>query len=147
MIAEQSSDISHKKILLVEDNEDDIILVRETFFDDSFSCALSAVRSGDEALAYLRKQGKYEAASKPDIILLDINMPGKNGIATLEEIKGDPHLASIPVIILTTSKRYEDAAQSLKLGAMSYMVKPLETEKLKKVLRQIDASGTSDFGL
>ena len=124
-------------ILLVEDNEDDILLIEEAFSDEKFMHLLCAVRDGEEAMAYLRNEGKYQRATKPGIILLDINMPKKNGFEVLDEIKKDSSINHIPVMMLSTSDRKEDITRSYAKGACSYIKKPASFDKFKSVVNQI----------
>ncbi len=112
-------------ILLVEDNEDDVIMTREAFADARISNEIHVVRDGDEAMAYLQQKGKFVNVVHPGLILLDINLPKKNGMELLEEIKTDAALRHIPIIMLTTSDRQEDIVRSFSNGACSYITKPV----------------------
>ena len=124
------------EILLVEDNEDDILLEREALADAKLVNLMSVVRDGEEALAYLRGQGKYQNARVPGLILLDINMPKKNGFEVLNEIKTDPALKHIPVVMLTTSDNEADIVKSYARGACSFITKPMDFDKFRDVIRQ-----------
>ncbi|MBI3863761.1 MAG: response regulator [Planctomycetia bacterium] len=124
------------EILLVDDNEDDVVLLAESFKDSRFLNLLHVVHDGAEALAYLRREGQYKSARAPGLILLDINMPKMNGFEVLQCIKADPHLRTIPVVMLTTSTRDEDVARSYDGGACSFVSKPVNLEKLKEVIKQ-----------
>jgi len=124
------------EILLVEDNEDDILLEQEALADAKLVNLMYVVRDGDEAIAYLRRQGKYHDAKVPGLILLDINMPKKNGFEVLNEIKADPSLMHIPVVMLTTSDREADIVKSYAKGACSYITKPMDFDKFQEVVRQ-----------
>jgi CheY-like chemotaxis protein len=124
------------EILLVEDNEDDILLEREALADAKLVNLMSVVRDGEEALAYLRGQGKYQDARIPGLILLDINMPKKNGFEVLNEIKADPTLKHIPVVMLTTSDSEADIVKSYARGACSFITKPMDFDKFRDVIRQ-----------
>lgn len=124
------------EILLVDDNEDDIVLLKEAFDDGHLVNILQVVRDGVEAMAYLRKQEPYGNASRPGLILLDINMPRKNGFEVLEEIKADADLRSLPVIMLTVSAREEDVVQSFSNGACSYIRKPVDIGRLHEMAKQ-----------
>jgi len=124
------------EILLVDDNDDDIVLLEESFDDSRFLNLLQVVHDGHEALAYLRREGKYAAARTPGLVLLDINMPKMNGFEVLQIMKSDPALRTIPVVMLTTSTRDEDVARSYDGGACSYVSKPVNIEKLKEVVKQ-----------
>ena len=126
------------EILLVEDNEDDMIIIQEVFADMELTAIISTVRDGEEALAYLRREGKYKVARVPDVVLLDINMPKKNGFEVLEEMKKDPRLQSLPVIMLTTSHREEDVVRSYEKGACSYIQKPVDLDRFKKLIKQFE---------
>jgi CheY-like chemotaxis protein len=124
------------EILLVEDNEDDILLEQEALADAKLVNLMYVVRDGDEAIAYLRRQGKYHDAKVPGLILLDINMPKKNGFEVLNEIKADPALMHIPVVMLTTSDSEADIVKSYAKGACSYITKPMDFDKFRDVIRQ-----------
>ena len=126
------------EILLVEDNEDDIVIIQEVFADMELTTIINTVRDGEEALAYLRREGKYKMARVPDVVLLDINMPKNNGFEVLEEMKKDPRLQSLPVIMLTTSHREEDVVRSYEMGACSYIQKPVDLDRFKKLVKQFE---------
>lgn len=125
-------------VLLVDDNEDDIILIREAFEGAKLVQILSSVNDGDEALAYLRKEGFHAQAQTPALVLLDLNMPRKNGFEVLEEMKLDPALKHIPVVVLTTSKRDEDVLHSYQKGASSYLSKPADLKKLSQMTKHFE---------
>lgn len=125
-------------ILLVEDNEDDIIMMRESFGDDGLARVTAIARDGEEALASLRSGGKL-----PSVVLLDINMPRMNGFEVLEELKRDPALCHIPVVMLTTSRREEDVVRSYKNGASSYITKPSDFDGLEALARDFTAYWSS----
>jgi CheY-like chemotaxis protein len=124
------------EILLVEDNEDDILLEQEALADAKLVNLMSVVCDGEEALAYLRRQGKYQNARIPGLILLDINMPKKNGFEVLNEIKADAALKHIPVVMLTTSDSEADIVKSYARGACSFITKPMDFDKFRDVIRQ-----------
>jgi CheY-like chemotaxis protein len=124
------------EILLVEDNEDDILLEQEALADAKLVNLMSVVRDGEEALTYLRRQGQYQNARIPGLILLDINMPKKNGFEVLNEIKTDPALKHIPVVMLTTSDSEADIVKSYARGACSFITKPMDFDKFRDVIRQ-----------
>ncbi|HYR60120.1 MAG TPA: response regulator [Nitrospiraceae bacterium] len=126
------------EILLVEDNEDDIVIIQEVFADMNLASIVNTVRDGEEALAYLWRKGKYKVARMPDIVLLDINMPKKNGFEVLEEMKKDPRLQSLPVIMLTTSHREEDVVRSYEKGACSYIHKLVDLDQFKQLIKQFE---------
>lgn len=124
------------EILLVEDNEDDILLEREALTDAKLVNLMYVLRDGEEAMAYLRRQGKYQNAQMPGLILLDINMPKKNGFEVLNEMKADPALMHIPVVMLTTSDSEADIVKSYAKGACSFITKPMDFDKFRDVVRQ-----------
>ena len=124
------------EILLVEDNEDDILLEQEAMADAKLMNLMSVVHDGEEALAYLRRQGEYQNARVPGLILLDINMPKKNGFEVLHEMKADPALVHIPVVMLTTSDSEADIVKSYTRGACSFITKPMDFDKFRDVIRQ-----------
>jgi CheY-like chemotaxis protein len=119
------------EILVVDDNEDDVILLEESLKDQPAVVLLRAVRDGEEALAYLRREGEFSDAPRPGLVLLDINMPRKNGFEVLLAMKGDPGLRSIPVVILTTSHREADVRAAYSSGACSFVTKPVSFDRLK----------------
>ncbi len=130
------------EILLVEDNPADVRLMKEGLKDAKMRNNLHVVEDGVDAMAYLRREGKYSDAVSPDIILLDLNLPKKSGIEVLQEVKGDDNLKKIPVVILTTSKAEEDIAKSYNLHANCYITKPVDLEQFMKVVKT-----TEDFWL
>ncbi|WP_034384468.1 response regulator [Deinococcus sp. YIM 77859] len=125
------------EILLVEDSEPDIILTEEAFAAAGLTNKLHVVRDGVEALAFLRRQEGYEDAPRPDVILLDINMPRMNGLEVLAELKRDPQLMTIPVIVLTTSQADEDILRSYQAHAASYVVKPIDFEHFYQAVHSL----------
>jgi len=126
------------EILLVEDNPGDARLTQEAFKEGKATNSLHVVQDGVEALAFLRKEGKYATVPRPDIILLDLNLPKKDGREVLAEIKEDPNLKRIPVVILTTSKAEEDVLKTYNLRANCYLTKPVELEKFLAVIQSIE---------
>lgn len=124
------------EILLVEDNEDDILLEQEAIAEAKLVNLMYVVRDGEEAMAYLRREGKYQNAQLPGLILLDINMPKKNGFEVLNEIKADPALMHIPIVMLTTSDSESDIVKSYAKGACSFITKPMDFDKFREVIRQ-----------
>jgi two-component system, chemotaxis family, response regulator Rcp1 len=126
------------EILLVEDNAADVRLTREAF-GETIARNLSVVRDGVEALAFLRREGTFSAAPRPDLILLDLNLPRKSGREVLTEVKADPDLCRIPVVVLTTSSAEHDVNDSYALHANSYVTKPTLFEQFVAVVRAIDA--------
>ena len=126
------------EILLVEDNAGDVFLTQEAFEEGKIANHLSTVRDGAEALEFLRGKGQHTGARRPDIILLDLNLPKKNGRQVLEEIRSDPSLRTIPVIILTTSKAEEDILRTYNLGANCYVTKPVDSDAFFEAVRKIE---------
>jgi|SRR5579872_1449917 len=120
-------------ILVVDDNEDDVLLLQESLRDLPMVNLLHAVHDGEEALQFLRREGKYADARRPGLVLLDINMPRKNGFEVLAEMKSDPLLRVIPVIILTTSNRDADVTTAYSGGACSFVTKPVNFDRLKMI--------------
>ncbi len=126
------------RILLVEDNLGDVRLTQEAFRENKVRNCLSVVSDGVEAMAFLRREGAHDGARRPDIVLLDLNLPRKDGRQVLEEIKSDPDLKSIPVVILTTSKAEEDIVRTYDLHANCYISKPVDLEQFMKVVKSIE---------
>jgi chemotaxis family two-component system response regulator Rcp1 len=126
------------QILMVEDNPDDIELTVEALKGARVPNRLTVVQDGEEALSYLRCRGKYAQALRPDLILLDLNMPRKNGRDVLQEIKNDPKLKRIPVVILTTSQAEDDILHTYDLHANCYITKPMDFNQFLKVVRSIE---------
>lgn len=125
-------------ILLVEDNPGDARLAAEAFKEGRLRPRLHVVQDGIEALAFLRQQGAYEAAPRPDLILLDLNLPRKDGREVLAEIKADGTLRRIPVIVLTTSQAESDVSRCYDLHANCYIVKPVDFDRFIDVVRGIE---------
>ncbi|HEX5146220.1 MAG TPA: response regulator [Conexibacter sp.] len=125
-------------VLLVDDDPGDTLMIREAFEHNKVRNELASVADGVQAMAYLRREGEYENAARPDLILLDLNLPRKDGREVLAEIKGDPELATIPVVVLTTSHAEEDVLRSYQLHANAYVTKPVDFERFIEVVRQID---------
>jgi len=126
------------EILLVEDNPGDARLTREALRDAKVRNHLYVVPDGVEALAFLQRQGKHAAAPKPDLILLDLNLPKKDGREVLEEIKQNDEFRHIPVVILTTSQAEKDIIESYRLRANAFVTKPVDLEQFLKVVRSIE---------
>jgi chemotaxis family two-component system response regulator Rcp1 len=126
------------EILLVEDNPGDVELTREGLAAAKVNNNLSVVMDGVEALAYLRREGRYQDVPRPDLILLDLNLPKKDGREVLADIKEDDGLRMIPVVILTTSKLDEDILKSYRHHANSYITKPVDFAGFTKVVHAID---------
>ncbi|MDO9537276.1 MAG: response regulator [Thermoplasmata archaeon] len=125
------------EILLVEDNPGDVRLTQEAFKEGKLQNKLSVVNDGEEAMAFLRREGQYADAPRPDIILLDLNMPKKNGSEVLAEIKNDPNLKRIPVVILTTSKAEEDILKTYDLHANCFITKPVDLNQFMVIVKYI----------
>ena len=126
------------EILLVEDNLGDMRLTQEALKEGKVYSNLHWAKDGVEAVDFLKRQGKFENAPRPDIILLDLNLPRKDGREVLEEIKTDQDLKQIPVVVLTTSKAEEDVLRSYALHANCYVTKPVDLEKFIVVVQSID---------
>lgn len=126
------------EILLVEDNAGDVRLTREILKETKVHNNLQVVRDGVEAMEFLRRKGKHGAAVRPDLILLDLNLPKKDGREVLSEIKEDPDLRRIPVVILTTSKAEQDVVKSYNLHANCYIAKPVDLEQFIAVVKAIE---------
>jgi two-component system, chemotaxis family, response regulator Rcp1 len=129
---------SFVQILLVEDNPADVNMMQETLADSKIANTLDVVYDGERALQYLRREGAFAGAPRPDLILLDIGLPRMSGLEVLAEIKADPELKRIPVIVLTTSKAEEDIYKSYELHANSYITKPVDLDGFLKVVSAIE---------
>lgn len=125
-------------VLLVEDDPGDVLLVREALADHAFAGVLSVVSDGVEALRYVRGEGEYAGAKRPDLVLLDLNLPRKSGSEVLAELKGDPELASIPVVVLTTSAADEEVMRSYRMHANAFITKPVDFERFREVVSMIN---------
>jgi CheY-like chemotaxis protein len=126
------------EILLVEDDPGDVLMTQEAFQDHKVRNRLTVVSDGAEALAYLRREGAYADAVRPDLILLDLNLPRRDGREVLAEVKKDDELGQIPVVVLTTSAADEDILRSYQLHANAYVTKPVDFDRFIDVIRQID---------
>ncbi len=126
------------EILLVEDNPGDVRLTQEALRDNKVRNRLSVAVDGEEAMAFLRREGKYARAPRPDLILLDLNLPRKDGREVLKEIKEDDALKRIPVVVLTTSKAEEDIIRSYNLHANCYITKPVDLDQFINIVRSIE---------
>ena len=125
-------------VLLCEDNPGDIYLIEKSFHRSKISYNIDRVVTGNNVMAYLRQEDSYRYASRPDILLLDLNLPGKHGFEILQEIKADPSLKTIPIVILTSSKARKDVLTSYRLQASCYIVKPSDLQAFLKAIRQIE---------
>jgi len=126
------------EILLVEDDPGDVLMTREAFQDYKIHNTLHVVNDGVEAMAFLRQEGEHADKPRPDLILLDLNLPKMDGREVLEAIKSDAGFSSIPVVVLTTSEAEEDVLSSYSLHANAYVTKPVDFESFIGVVRQID---------
>ncbi len=126
------------EILLVEDNPGDVRLTQESLKEAKIANKLSVVGDGEEAISFLRKKGKYTESPRPDIILLDINLPKKGGLEVLEEIKEDPDLRRIPVVVLTTSSADYDILKAYNLHANCYITKPVSLDQFNATIRSLE---------
>ena len=126
------------EILMIEDNPGDISLTTAAFSESKLNINLNTVFTGEEALYYLRKEGKYNNSKRPDLIILDLNLPGKHGQEVLREIKKDQRFIGIPVVILTSSSDEEDVLKSYKFHANCYIIKPFDFEKFIKIVKSIE---------
>jgi len=126
------------QVLLVEDNPGDVRLTKEALKEGKMLNRVTVVGDGVEALSFLRRQGKYADAGQPDLILLDLNLPKKDGRQVLAEIKADPGLKRIPVVVLTTSSAEEDILKTYDLHANCYVTKPVDLEQFMHVVKSIE---------
>ncbi|NHC37536.1 response regulator [Scytonema millei] len=132
------TDAKHKTIFLVEDNRADVRLIEEALKNSSVPHQVMSVRDGVNAIAFLRQEGEYVNAPRPDLILLDLNLPKKDGREVLAEIKADPQLKSIPVVVLTTSRNDEDIAHSYALHVNCYITKSRNLSQLFQIVKGIE---------
>jgi CheY-like chemotaxis protein len=126
------------EVLLVEDDPGDVLMTQEAFAEHKVRNRLAVVSDGEEAIAYLRREGRFSDAVRPDLVLLDLNLPRRDGRQVLEEIKSDEQLRQIPVVVLTTSQADEDILRSYALHANAYVTKPVDFDRFIAVVRQID---------
>ncbi|HMT10426.1 MAG TPA: response regulator [Ignavibacteria bacterium] len=126
------------QVLLVEDNEGDVRLVKEAFNESKIDKVFSVAKDGEEALNYLYRRGKYAESVRPDIILLDINLPKKNGFEVLESIKKDDDLKRIPVIMLSSSSSEDHISKSYDLSANCYVTKPVDFDEYTQTVKTIE---------
>lgn len=126
------------EILLVEDDPGDILITTEALEQSKLVNNLHIVENGEEAVAFLRREGEYADAVRPDLVLLDLNLPRRDGREVLAEIKADPELRRIPVVVLTTSSAEEDVLRSYDLHANAYITKPVDFANFVNVVRQVD---------
>ena len=133
-----NTDAKPIEILLVEDNPGDVLLTKEAFIDAKICNNITVTRDGEACLAYLRQEDEYTDAIRPDIILLDLNIPKIDGREVLSRIKEDPDLKRIPVVILTSSKAEQDVLETYNLHANSYLVKPVDLVKFSEIVAAIE---------
>ncbi len=126
------------EILLVEDDPGDELITREAFEHNKLTNNLHVAHDGEEGLDFLYQRGQFEGAPRPDLILLDLNLPKYDGRQLLEKVKSDPDLARIPVVVLTTSSAEEDILRSYELHANAYVTKPVDLDQFINAVRQID---------
>jgi len=126
------------EILLVEDNPGDVELARVALADSKVTNRLRVVEDGESALDYMHRRGRFSGAPRPDLVLLDLNLPKKDGREVLAELKSDPNLKRIPVVILTTSSAEEDILRTYNLHANCYITKPLDFKQFHKVIKSIE---------
>lgn len=124
------------EVLVVDDSEDDVVLLKEAFSDCPMVEFVGAVEDGEQALRFLRRQGSYSNARRPGLVLMDINMPRKNGFEVLTEMRSDLQLSNVPVVMLTTSKQESDILRAYEGGACSFIAKPVSFDTMKSVARQ-----------
>jgi CheY-like chemotaxis protein len=129
--------MNHVDILLVEDSPADVLITREAFAEFKILNTLHVAEDGVEALAFLNQEGKYASVPRPDLILLDLNLPRKNGREVLVEIKADPRFKKIPVVVLTTSRSEQDVPQAYDHHANCYIVKPVGFENFVEAMQSI----------
>jgi CheY-like chemotaxis protein len=127
------------EVLLVEDDPGDVLMTREAFEQHKLRNTLHVVSDGVEALSFLRQEGEYADVPRPDLVLLDLNLPRKDGREVLAEIKADPQLRRTPVVVLTTSEAEEDVLRSYDLHANAYVAKPVDFDQFIDVVRRIDS--------
>jgi CheY-like chemotaxis protein len=125
-------------VLLIEDDPGDILITQEAFEHHKIHNTLHVARDGQEGLDYLHQRGAHEGAQRPDLILMDLNLPKYDGRQLLEQIKSDPDLCHIPLVVLTTSSAEEDILRSYRLHANAYVTKPVGFDEFMNVIRQID---------
>ena len=126
------------QILLVEDSEEDAMLAQEALIDAKVAAELHVVRDGEAAMAFVRQEGEFADAPRPHLVLLDLNLPRKDGREVLSEIKGDPDLRQLPVVVLTTSSSDRDLLHAYDTHANAYVRKPVNFDQLVQILRAID---------
>ena len=126
------------QVLLVEDDPGDVLMTREAFEDYKVHNQLHVVNDGEQAMAFLRNEGEYAELPRPDLVLLDLNLPRMDGREVLRQVKGDPALRAIPIVVLTTSEADEDILRSYELHANAYVTKPVDFDHFIEVVRMTD---------
>jgi CheY-like chemotaxis protein len=126
------------EVLLVEDDPGDVLMTQEAFADYKIANRLTVVTNGEDAIAYMHKQGRFADVPTPDLVLLDLNLPRRDGREVLRDIKGDPELRRVPVVVLTTSEAEEDVLASYDLHANAYVRKPVDFDQFVAAVRAID---------
>ena len=134
----EDADYQMVDVLLVEDDAGDVLMTREAFEHYKIRNTLHVVTDGEQAVQFVRREGEFADAPRPGLIMLDLNLPRRDGLEVLAEIKADPELRVIPVVILTTSQAEEDIVRSYALHANAYVTKPVDFERFNEVIRQID---------
>ena len=134
----QSAELQVIDVLLIEDDQGDVLMTREAFEHYKIRNQLHVVSDGEQAVQFLRNEGPYADAPRPDLILLDLNLPRVDGRQVLLEVKSDPALRMIPVVVLTTSEAEEDILRSYELHANAYVTKPVDFDRFIEVIRKID---------
>jgi CheY-like chemotaxis protein len=124
------------QVLIVDDSEDDVLLLKEAFRDCPLVNFIGTVEDGEQALSFLRQEGVYQNSGRPGLVLMDINMPRKNGFEVLAEMRSDPQLSNVPVVMLTTSKQESDILRAYEGGACSFIAKPVSFDTMKSIARQ-----------
>ena len=125
-------------VLLVDDNPADIALAREALAESRFQCRVHSVADGEEAIAFLRHEGMYADAERPDLMILDLNLPKKDGPTVLAEVRADPELRDLPVVVFTTSRWSRDVERSYELGANCYVSKPVSLREYFSAVQSIE---------
>ncbi|HEY0452908.1 response regulator [Actinophytocola sp.] len=133
------TDLDVIDVLLVEDDDGDVLMTKEAFEYHKIRNRLHVVNDGEQALQFLRREGEYADAPRPGLILLDLNLPRVDGREVLAELKDDPELRMIPVVVLTTSESEEDIVRSYSLHANAYVSKPVDFDRFIEVVRHIDS--------
>ena len=127
------------EILLIEDNPGDVSLTREAFRENNINHRLSIAKDGEEALQFLHREGQFAEAPRPDLILLDLNLPKRDGCEVLEDLKNDPILRRIPVVVLTTSDAEQDVDRAYKLHANCYLTKPIHMSEFLRKIQSLES--------